>query len=61
MRRTLLLYVSDLANQCQVAGKAILDRYGYEETGQFGRNVGITIAIIFGYRLASWILIKLKN
>ncbi|OBT55673.1 hypothetical protein VE04_06922 [Pseudogymnoascus sp. 24MN13] len=55
------MYASDLANQCQVAGKAVLERYGYEEKGQFGRNIGITVAIVLGYRVASWILIKLKN
>jgi energy-coupling factor transporter ATP-binding protein EcfA2/ABC-type multidrug transport system permease subunit len=55
------VYASDLASQCQIAGEVILDRYGFKETGQFGRNVGIVIAITIGYRLVSWILIIFKN
>lgn len=55
------IYDSALASQCQIAGEAVLDRYGYARTRQFGRNVSIMVAITLGYRLASWILLKLKN
>lgn len=54
------MYESPLADQCKIAGQAVLDQYGYE-TGQMGKNVGIMIAIIFGYRLASWIVLKLRT
>lgn len=54
------MYDSPLADQCEIAGQAVLDQYGYE-TGNMGKNVGIMIAIIFGYRLASWIVLKLRT
>lgn len=54
------MYESPLADQCKIAGQGVLDQYGYE-TGQLGKNVGIMIAIIFGYRLASWVVLKLRK
>lgn len=54
------MYQSPLADQCQIAGQAVLDQYGYE-TGHMGRNVGIMVSIIFGYRLAAWLVLKLRR
>ncbi|KAK3990250.1 ABC transporter G family member 15 [Cladorrhinum sp. PSN332] len=54
------MWQSDLADQCLIRGQAVLDQYGYE-TGHMGRDAGIMVAIIFGYRLAAWIVLKLKK
>jgi hypothetical protein len=54
------LYDSPLADQCKIAGQAVLDQYGYS-TGKLGQNVGIMISIIAGYRIASWIILKLRR
>ncbi|KYK56962.1 hypothetical protein DCS_03968 [Drechmeria coniospora] len=54
------MFDSPLADQCMIAGQAVLDQYGYV-TGQLGQNVGIMMAIIFGYRLASWLVLKLRT
>ncbi|POR37899.1 ABC transporter G family member 15 [Tolypocladium paradoxum] len=54
------MYESRLADQCKIAGQGVLNQYGYQ-TGQLGKNVGIMIAIIFGYRLASWVVLKLRK
>lgn len=54
------MFDSPLADQCQIAGQAVLDQYGYG-TGHMGRNVGIMIAIIAGYRLAAWVVLMLRR
>jgi ABC-type multidrug transport system ATPase subunit/ABC-type multidrug transport system permease subunit len=54
------MYQSSLADQCKINGHAVLDQYGYS-TGHMGRNVGIMISIIAGYRLAAWVVLKLKR
>ena len=54
------MWDSPLADQCKIEGKAVLDQYGYD-TGNMGRDVGIMIAIIFGYRLAAWAVLMLKR
>ncbi|KAI9167509.1 ABC transporter G family member [Paramyrothecium foliicola] len=54
------MYQSPLADECQIAGQAVLDQYGYK-TGHTGRNVGIMLSIIFGYRLAAWVVLKLRR
>jgi ABC-type multidrug transport system ATPase subunit len=54
------MYQSPLADQCKIAGQAVLDQYGYE-TGKTGRNVGIMVSIIVGYRLAAWLVLKLRR
>ncbi|KND92179.1 ABC transporter G family member 15 [Tolypocladium ophioglossoides CBS 100239] len=54
------MYESPLDDQCKIAGQGVLDQYGYQ-TGQLGKNVGIMIAIIFGHRLASWVVLKLRK
>ncbi|KAH8650461.1 P-loop containing nucleoside triphosphate hydrolase protein [Ilyonectria robusta] len=54
------MYDSPLADRCKIDGQAVLDQYGYE-TGHTGRDVGIMISIIFGYRLASWIVLRVRK
>lgn len=54
------MYESPLANQCKIAGQAVLNQYGYS-TGKLGQNVGIMVSIIAGYRIASWIVLKLRR
>ncbi|TGO90330.1 hypothetical protein BPOR_0069g00210 [Botrytis porri] len=44
------MYITDLAPQCKIGGKGVLDQYGYK-TGNTGEWVGILIAIIFVYRI----------
>lgn len=55
------IYPSELADQCQIPGAAILSRYGYQKTAHLSRDVAIVMAIITGYRFASWLLLKLRN
>ncbi|UPK93656.1 hypothetical protein LCI18_004591 [Fusarium solani-melongenae] len=54
------MYNSTLADQCKIDGQAVLDQYGYS-TGHMGRNVGIMISIIAGYRLAAWLVLILRR
>ncbi|GAO14173.1 uncharacterized protein UV8b_06585 [Ustilaginoidea virens] len=51
---------SPLARECKIAGQAVLDQYGYSDETT-GRNVGIMVAIIAGYRIASWVALKLRG
>ncbi|KIL95321.1 hypothetical protein FAVG1_00057 [Fusarium avenaceum] len=54
------MYKSSLADQCKIDGHAVLEQYGYS-TGHLGRNVGIMVSIIVGYRLAAWAVLKLRR
>ncbi|KAF5025872.1 hypothetical protein F66182_2041 [Fusarium sp. NRRL 66182] len=54
------MYDSPLADRCQIDGQAVLDQYGYS-TGHMGRDVGIMLCIIAGYRLAAWLVLKLRR
>ncbi|EEU43207.1 uncharacterized protein NECHADRAFT_95486 [Fusarium vanettenii 77-13-4] len=54
------MYDSPLADQCKIDGQAVLDQYGYS-TGHMGRDVGIMISIIAGYRLAAWLVLILRR
>ncbi|RSL63673.1 hypothetical protein CEP53_004346 [Fusarium sp. AF-6] len=54
------MYNSPLADQCKIDGQAVLDQYGYS-TGHMGRDVGIMISIIAGYRLAAWVVLMLRR
>ena len=54
------MWQTELAGQCQIAGQGVLDQYGYRP-GHMGRNVGIMLAIIFGYRIAAWLMLKLRK
>lgn len=54
------MWQTDLADQCLIRGQGVLDQYGYKP-GYMGKDVGIMLAIIFGYRLAGWLVLKLKK
>ncbi|KAL0931003.1 ABC transporter [Colletotrichum truncatum] len=54
------MYRTALESECKIAGQGVLDTYGYTEN-HFGRNVGIMIGIIAGYRIAAWIVLKIKK
>jgi hypothetical protein len=53
-------YTTDLADQCQIRGTAVLETYGYK-TGRTGKWVGILIGIIAVYRLFGWIALQLRK
>ncbi|KAK0621462.1 P-loop containing nucleoside triphosphate hydrolase protein [Bombardia bombarda] len=54
------MWQTDLADQCLIRGQGVLDQYGYEP-GYMGKDVGIMMGIIVGYRIAAWIVLKLKK
>lgn len=54
------IYQSDLASQCKIEGKAVLDAYGYK-TGETGKWVGILLGIVLGYRLLGWVALCLRR
>lgn len=54
------MWQTDLADQCLIRGQGVIDQYGYKP-GYMGKDVGIMMGIIFGYRLAAWIVLKLKR
>ncbi|KAH6855864.1 P-loop containing nucleoside triphosphate hydrolase protein [Chaetomium sp. MPI-CAGE-AT-0009] len=49
-----------LPDQCYISGETVLDQYGIKMADQ-GRNVGIVVAIILGYRLAAWALFRMRD
>ncbi len=49
-----------LPDQCHIAGGTVLDQYGVRTEDQ-GRNFGIALGIILGYRLAAWVLLKIRH
>ena len=53
------MYPTVLADQCLIAGQGVLDQYGYEP-GHLGRNVGILLGIVLGYRIAGWVVLKVR-
>ncbi|KAL0473275.1 ABC transporter [Neurospora intermedia] len=54
------MYQTDLADQCLIRGQGVLDQYGYKP-GKQGRDIGIMFCIIVGWRLAAWVVLKLKK
>jgi ABC-type multidrug transport system ATPase subunit/ABC-type multidrug transport system permease subunit len=54
------MFSSELAGQCQIAGQGVLEQYNYHP-GKQGRDVGIMMAIVVGYRLAAWVVLKLRR
>ncbi|KAL2820886.1 P-loop containing nucleoside triphosphate hydrolase protein [Aspergillus cavernicola] len=54
------MYQTDLADQCQIRGKGVLEAYGYA-TGRTGKWVGILIGIIAVYRLFGFIALVLRR
>lgn len=54
------MYSTPLEDQCMIDGDGVLAVYGYK-TGKNGEWAGILVAIIFGYRLLSWLILKIKR
>ena len=54
------MWQTELADQCKIAGQGVLDQYGYRP-GHTGRNVGIMLAIIAGYRVAAWLMLIIRK
>jgi ABC-type multidrug transport system permease subunit len=54
------MYQTDLADQCLIRGQGVLDQYNYKD-GSMGKDVGIMMAIIIGYRIAAWIVLVLRT
>ena len=48
------MYPSELASQCKIDGRAVLEVYNYAQ-GSTGKWVGFMLAIIAFYRLAGWV------
>lgn len=54
------LYETGLAAECRIDGQGVLDQFGYRD-GYLGKNVGIMIGIIAGYRLVAWLVLMWKR
>ncbi|KAJ0116349.1 hypothetical protein J7T55_007328 [Diaporthe amygdali] len=54
------MYQTELADECRIAGQGVLDQFGYRD-GYLGKNVGIMIGIIVGYRVAAWLVLMWKK
>ncbi|KAL4920083.1 P-loop containing nucleoside triphosphate hydrolase protein [Aspergillus aurantiobrunneus] len=54
------MYVTDLADQCEIRGTGVLKEYGYA-TGRTGKWVGILVGIIAGYRVLGFIVLTLRR
>ena len=58
--RCTCMYESALADQCLIAGGAVLDSYGFG-TERIGRSIAVMFAIIAGYRGFSLVVLYLKT
>ena len=47
------MYQTELASQCKIDGKGVLEEYGYR-VGDTGKWVGILLPILFVYRILGW-------
>lgn len=54
------MYETELAAECRIDGQGVLDQFGYRD-GYLGKNVGIMIGIIAGYRLVAWLVLMWKK
>lgn len=54
------LYETGLAAECRIDGQGVLDQFGYRG-GYLGKNVGIMVGIIAGYRLVAWLVLMWKR
>ncbi|KAA8644032.1 putative ABC transporter [Aspergillus tanneri] len=54
------MYQTELASQCLIQGKGVLNHYGYS-TGRTGKWVGILIGIIAVYRLFGYVALVLRT
>ncbi|KAL4785421.1 P-loop containing nucleoside triphosphate hydrolase protein [Aspergillus varians] len=54
------MYVTDLADQCEIRGTGVLEAYGYA-TGRTGKWAGILLGIIAVYRLLGFVVLFLRR
>ncbi|KAG7191439.1 uncharacterized protein KQ657_003114 [Scheffersomyces spartinae] len=54
------MYASPLQDQCKISGDAVLKAVGYGKE-DVGLWMGLTIALIFAYRLATYIILKIRK
>ncbi|EZF25552.1 hypothetical protein H112_02130 [Trichophyton rubrum D6] len=54
------MYASELASQCQISGKGILNSFGYA-TDKQSQWAGILISITAVYRILGWIVLYMKK
>ncbi|DAA75866.1 TPA_exp: putative ABC transporter [Trichophyton benhamiae CBS 112371] len=54
------MYASELASQCQISGKGILNSFGYA-TDKQAQWAGILISITAVYRILGWIVLYMKK
>ena len=54
------MYQTELASQCMIDGRGVLDQYGYKN-GNLGKWVGIMLGILLGYRMLGWFVLHLKR
>ncbi|OLN81820.1 ABC transporter G family member 12 [Colletotrichum chlorophyti] len=54
------MFRTPLEGECRIAGQGVLDTYGFTEN-HFARDVGIMLGIIAGYRIAAWVVLKVKK
>lgn len=54
------MYVSELQDQCQIAGKAVLESVGYSDS-DIGLWIGIIVVLVFVMRFASYIVLKFRH
>ncbi|KAH8909854.1 P-loop containing nucleoside triphosphate hydrolase protein [Coniochaeta sp. PMI_546] len=54
------MFPSELASQCKIAGQGVLDQYNYQP-GYMGKDIGIMMGIIAGYRIAAWGVLMLRK
>ena len=51
---------SKLAGECRIAAPGVLDQYNYRP-GHMGKDIGIMLGIIVGYRIAAWGVLRLRS
>jgi ABC-type multidrug transport system permease subunit len=54
------MFASELAGECKIAGQGVLDQYNYQP-GYMGKDIGIMMGIIVGYRIAAWVVLVLRR
>lgn len=54
------MYQTELAPQCRIDGKGVLEEYGYR-VGDEGKWVGILLAILFVYRVLGWAVTHVRK
>jgi hypothetical protein len=54
------MFPSELAGECRIAGQGVLDQYNYQP-GYMGKDIGIMLGIIVGYRIAAWVVLTLRK